>query len=61
MSTIVSRSVIILQFGAEFQRDGEVLAENAVFAIAGADGEGGGCDMFGYPVWISGSTVVGGG
>lgn len=58
MSPIIPRSIIILQLCAEFQRDGEILAENAVFAVTGADGERGGSDVFGYPVGISGSTVV---
>lgn len=60
MTAIIAGAEVVFEFCLEFWRDGGVLEEDAVFAIAAADFEGFGGNVFGDPDGVTGAAVVGG-
>ena len=60
MPAIIAGPEIVVEFGAEFGRDGGVFDEDGVFTVAVGIGEGGGGDVFGDPVGIAGAAIEGG-
>ena len=61
MAAIEAASLVVGEFCAEFLGDREVFGEVGVSAVAVLHEQGGGGDVFGYPVGITSCTVEGGG
>lgn len=60
MPAIIAGSEVIFEFPAELFGDGGVFEEDGVVAIAGGEGERGGCYVFGHPGGVAETAVEGG-